>query len=665
MLMNTECLLSTPVIRVSGFAKSYGSTSAVREVDLDVTKGEMYGLIGPDGAGKSTLMKAIAGVLTYDGGCVEVFGQKVDSEQSAEVVKSRLGLMPQGLGLNLSPDLSIEENIDYFAKVRLVPSDELAERKDRFLKMTRLDEFRSRPMKNLSGGMKQKLGLICSLIHMPELIILDEPTTGVDPVSRRDFWSILSDLTRAEGMTALISTAYMEEALRFDRVSLMHEGRFLASGSPDDLVKLIPGTMVEIKCPDQIEALRILRRQYSQVEPRGEWVRVFSDNPDHEAARSEVISSLDSALEPTQARAGDPDLEDVFIALLRRQLPDDPNRQPSTDNGQQPSSESYSDLSEDRKDKIAIEAHELTRTFGSFTAVDCVTFQVKQGEIFGLLGANGAGKSTCIKMLTGILPPSDGEGAVSGADMRYAGQEIKERIGYVSQAFSLYIDLTVLENIMLYAGIYGVPKATRPERADWVLDVAGLAGRGNARVASLPMGLRQRLALGCALVHQPHTLFLDEPTSGVDPIGRRQFWDILYRLSRLHNVAILFTTHYMSEAESCDHIVLMFAGRVVADAGPESLEENLQNEAGQMLEFTTSDPARALGLVTSVFPEALPYGSRIRLLSKDATGDEQRIREALAEHQIQVFSITPKPISMEEVFVHTVTSLEQKAQKGV
>jgi ABC-2 type transport system ATP-binding protein len=248
--------------------------------------------------------------------------------------------------------------------------------------------------------------------------------------------------------------------------------------------------------------------------------------------------------------------------------------------------------------------------------------------------------------------------------MRFAGQEIKERIGYVSQAFSLYIDLTILENIMLYAGIYGVPRDLRPERAEWVMEVAGLAGRGNDKVASLPMGLRQRLSLGCALVHQPATLFLDEPTSGVDPVGRRQFWDILYRLSRVHNVAILFTTHYMSEAESCDHIVLMFAGRVVADAPPESLEGNLENEVGQLMEFQTSDPPNALGLVTSEYPEALPYGSRIRLISKNPAEDEQRVREILAEQQIEVLSVTPKPISMEEVFVHTVSSLERESEKA-
>lgn len=644
---------------VTGFGKSYGEVIAVREADLSVKKGEMYGLIGPDGAGKSTLMKSVAGVLAYDAGSVEVFGQIVDSEETAELIKSRIGLMPQGLGLNLSPDLSIEENIDYFARVRLVPPDELEPRKDRFLQMTRLDKFRNRPMKNLSGGMKQKLGLICSLIHLPELIILDEPTTGVDPVSRRDFWAILSELSREEGMTALISTAYMEEALRFDRVSLMHEGRFLASGTPEELVGLVPGTMVELRCPRQIEALGVLRGHYAQVEPRGQWVRLLADTPDREKASSEAASFLPSELKPTEVRTWDPDLEDVFIALLRQREQEEGEKTATS-----ATVETYASLPDDQKDRTAIEAMELTRIFGSFTAVDHVTFEVKQGEIFGLLGANGAGKSTCIKMLTGILPPSSGAGQVSGADMRFAGHEIKERIGYVSQAFSLYIDLTILENIMLYAGIYGVPREIRAERAEWVLEVSGLAGRGDDKVASLPMGLRQRLSLGCALVHQPATLFLDEPTSGVDPIGRRQFWDILYRLSRVHHVAILFTTHYMSEAESCDHIVLMFAGRVVADAPPESLETTLEDEAGHLLEFRTSDPPNALGLVTAAFPEALAYGSRIRLISGDPTGDEQRIRRILSENGIEVLSVTPKPISMEEVFVHTVTSLERESEKA-
>lgn len=646
-------------VQVTGFEKSYGAVRAVRGADLRVNKGEMYGLIGPDGAGKSTLMKSVAGVLAYDAGTVEVFGQKVDSEESAELIKSRIGLMPQGLGLNLSPDLSIEENIDYFARVRLVPPDELEARKDRFLKMTRLDKFRNRPMKNLSGGMKQKLGLICSLIHLPELIILDEPTTGVDPVSRRDFWAILSELSREEGMTALISTAYMEEALRFDRVSLMHEGRFLASGTPEELVGLVPGTMVELRCPRQIESLGVLREHYPQVEPRGPWVRLLADTADREKASTEAESFLPPELKPTEVRTWDPDLEDVFIALLRQREQEEGEKTAAS-----ATVETYAALPEDQKDRTAIEAMELTRVFGSFTAVDHVTFQVKQGEIFGLLGANGAGKSTCIKMLTGILPPSSGAGQVSGADMRFAGQEIKERIGYVSQAFSLYIDLTVLENIRLYAGIYGVPREIRAERAEWVLEVSGLAGRGDDKVASLPMGLRQRLSLGCALVHQPATLFLDEPTSGVDPVGRRQFWDILYRLSRVHNVAILFTTHYMSEAESCDHIVLMFAGRVVADDPPEALEDNLENQVGSLLEFRTSDPPNALGLVTAAFPEALPYGSRIRILSKNPATDEQRIRQILSEHDIEVLTVTPKPISMEEVFVHTVTSLERETEKA-
>ena len=260
----------------------------------------MYGLIGPDGAGKSTLMKSIAGVLAYDAGSVAVFGTLVDSEQSAEQINNSIGLMPQGLGLNLSQDLSIEENIDYFASVRLVPQEKLAARKERFLAMTQLDKFRNRPVKQLSGGMKQKLGLICSIIHQPEMIILDEPTTGVDPVSRRDFWAILSQLSREEGMTALISTAYMEEALRFERVSLMHEGQFLASDTPDEAVKLVPGVMVELRCLRQIEALTALRQHYVQADLRGVWVRLFSDTTEREKATTEAVAVLPDEIRTPQ-----------------------------------------------------------------------------------------------------------------------------------------------------------------------------------------------------------------------------------------------------------------------------------------------------------------------------------------------------------------------------
>lgn len=626
-----------------GFGKRYGKAVAVDGVDLDIARGEIFGLIGPDGAGKSSLMKAVAGVLTFDSGSIDVFGTRIDSERAAETIKARLGLMPQGLGQNLYGDLSIEENIDFFARLRLVPADVLAERKKTLLGMTRLDRFRNRPMKQLSGGMKQKLGLVCTLIHAPDLVILDEPTTGVDPVSRRDFWTILAELLHEQGITALVSTAYLDEASRFQRMAMLHGGRVLASGTPADIHALSPGAVVTLASDDQVGALARLKPQFPQSEALGPQLRVFVDDAGPGPAGEQVLAALDGL--PAQLLdCSDPELEDIFVALLRRRgLADlgDGEAAPAGTRGARP-------------EGIAIAADALTRDFGEFRAVDAVSFSVPQGEIFGLLGANGAGKTTVIKMLCGIMPPSAGSGAVAGADMRSAGRQIKERIGYMSQAFSLYLDLTVAENIRLYAGIYGLDRVQTAERLDWIINMAGLHGYQTMLAADLPMGLRQRLALGCALVHKPQVLFLDEPTSGVDPVGRRQFWDILFRLSRVDGVAILVTTHYMSEAEHCDHISLMFAGRVVADDSPAGLKADLTREAGELLEITDPAPADALAVVRELgFADAALYGPKIHAFSRDATTDGRRLRERLPQASVRV-----RPVSMEDVFVHLVTRLE-------
>ncbi|MBI2748779.1 MAG: ABC transporter ATP-binding protein [Burkholderiales bacterium] len=559
-----------PVVRVQDFVKRYRKQTAVDGASLSIERGEIYGLIGPDGAGKSSLMKAIAGVLSFEGGTLQVFGEKIDSEIAAERVKGRLGFMPQGLGLNLYPELSIEENIDFFAELRDVPPAELARRKHKLLAMTRLDNFRDRPMKQLSGGMKQKLGLVCTLIHEPELIILDEPTTGVDPVSRRDFWMILTQLLRERGVTALVSTAYMDEAARFHRLSLMFDGRVLIEGAPDAILREVPGALVELVAEPQVEALLRLKTRFAQAEAVGPKLRVFVPGATPQAARAQVEAQLEGLM-VSEIQVAAPKLEDAFIALLQqRQLagPDDARQTQVWLDGEPP-----------KGDGIAIAARELSRDFDHFRAVDRVSFEVRQGEIFGLLGANGAGKTTVIKMLTSILPPTGGAGTVAGSDMRHASQAIKERIGYVSQAFSLYQDMTVQENLRLFARIYGVPGSRLAERMARVVALAGLSDVTAQLVSKLPMGIRQRLALACALVHGPRVLFLDEPTSGVDPIGRRRFWEILVHLARVEQVAILITTHYMSEAEHCDHLVLMHAGRVIADDSPAALKAALQKEA--------------------------------------------------------------------------------------
>jgi len=643
----------SPVIRVTGFHKRYGKIQAVRGIDLEINRGEIYGLIGPDGAGKSSLMKALAGVLTFDAGVVEVFGLKIDSERSAEKIKGRLGLMPQGLGLNLYPELSVQENIDFFARLRLVPEKELSQRKQRLLEMTRLDRFRDRPMKQLSGGMKQKLGLICSLIHEPELVILDEPTTGVDPVSRRDFWGILAELLREQGMTALVSTAYLDEADRFHRVSLLHEGQVLAKGRPEEIRALVPGTLVSFHVEPQLEALARLNARYPQVLARGTEITVFVEQADRQSALHEVENAL-QGLQADNQDATAPELEDVFIALLRqRGMSNREQSEAAKKTVPEPASRPV-------KDVLAIEADQLVRDFDAFRAVDRVSFRVPQGEIFGLLGANGAGKTTVIKMLTGIIRPNAGAGRVAGADMLQAGKAIKERIGYMSQAFSLYQDLTVLENIHLYAGIYGLNRAETNTRTDWIIEMAGLAGFESALSASLPMGIRQRLALGCALVHRPQVLFLDEPTSGVDPVGRRRLWETIFRLSREDGVTILVTTHYMSEAEHCDHLALMFAGRVVADASPSEMKRQVETEAGRLLELETDQPLQALqALVQSGFPGAAVYGKSIHLLSPDPEADAAQIKIILSAAGIGLDSAVPRPLSMEDVFVYRVMALEQ------
>jgi len=644
-------LVNDAVITISGLCKSYKKKLAVNAVELTVNHGEIYGLIGPDGAGKSSLMKAIAGVLSFEKGKLAVFGVEINSEAAAEQVKGRLGFMPQGLGLNLYGDLSVEENIDFFAQLRQVTREQLSERKEKLLTMTRLDEFRGRPMKNLSGGKKQKLGLICTLIHEPELVILDEPTTGVDPVSRRDFWAILAELLRERGITALVSTAYMDEAARFQRLSLMYDGQILAAGEPDAISEKAPGCLLELNAEPELEALKQIKARYPQTESIGAKIRVFVDHSSI-ADAEKTVTALLKDVKISNVRVFAAELEDAFIALLRLR----PNEETKVIDDWIP----RFDTPLPNTEGIAIEAKQLTRDFAKFRSVDHLNFVVKQGEIFGLLGANGAGKTTAIKMLTGILPPTEGEGQVAGADMRDAAQTIKERIGYMSQAFYLYLDLTVIENIRLFASIYGVARNISQQRVDWVIQLTGLAGVTQQLAGSLPMGIRQRLALGCALVHQPSVLFLDEPTSGVDPVGRRHFWEILVHLARIEKVAILVTTHYMSEAEHCDHLVLMFAGRVIADDTPVNMIQALQDEAGQLLEINTDKPLEALGLLQAAKLQGVAlFGKHIHLLAKDTKATETQIRELLEKQSIKLISTETQAPTLEDVFVYRVLAVEK------
>jgi len=401
----------------------------------------------------------------------------------------------------------------------------------------------------------------------------------------------------------------------------------------------------------QIEALERLEQDFNQVEAVGSLLRVFVEGQAGIAAAGRIADLL-SGLEVGEMRTSQPELEDAFIALLhRRKLVKRASRQDLM----------ASDATKiEVNDGIAIQARGLSRDFGDFRAVDQVSFQVSQGEIFGLLGANGAGKTTVIKMLTGILPPTAGEGKVAGEDMRRAVQSIKQHIGYMSQAFSLYQDLTVLENIRLYARIYAVPRRQIQQRIDWVVRMAGLEGVEDRLAGKLPMGIRQRLALGCALVHQPRVLFLDEPTSGVDPIGRRRFWEILVHLARVDKVAILVTTHYMSEAEHCDRLALMHAGQIIADDSPESMKQSLQQQAGQLLEIATDQPLIAMELLEqSGFEGVALFGKRIHFLAREPQQAKEQVRRLLAGHGVRLLSALPRAPGMEDVFVYRILARER------
>ncbi|WP_373017032.1 ATP-binding cassette domain-containing protein [Thiomicrorhabdus sp.] len=640
------------VVEVKQLSKSYKKQLAVKSVDLNIKSGEIYGLIGPDGAGKSSVMQMLAGVLSYDSGDVKVFGHTLDSEEAAETIKSRIGFMPQGLGLNLYPELSIEENINFFADLRDVPKEEREQRKQQLMDMTQLTAFRDRPMKNLSGGMKQKLGLVCTLIHKPELVILDEPTTGVDPVSRRDFWEILSYLVRHEHMTALVSTSYMDEAERFQNLSFFYEGSVLAQGEPDSILQDVQGWVGICHCAEALTFFKQLKSMFSQVEIIGETMRIVALDMS-KAHFEQILTDLLKEHGLTSALSIHPiELEDAFIGLLdrwqRREFDE------ALSNGSN-DVDHFDDTPQFDNRQLMIEANSLSRFFGDFVAVDEVSFSVKAGEIFGLLGANGAGKSTAIKMLTGLLKPSHGFGQISQTSLHESGMEIKEKIGYMSQSFSLYEDLTVHENLKLYGQIYGVSRNKLKQRIHWALTMGGLQSETDTLAGRLPMGLRQRLALGCALLHEPKVLFLDEPTSGVDPLGRQQFWEILVSLAKLKGVAILVTTHYMSEAEHCDKLALMQAGKVVAQGSPHALRQELQDILGKVISIKVDQPYETMAILKkSKFEQVSLFGKRVHLFSLNPDQTRIEIEHVLNGQRIEIRDVQLLTPSLEDVFIHFI-----------
>ena len=537
------------VAQVSHLCHRYRKTLAIDQVDLEIPTGLMVGLIGPDGVGKSSLLAIIAGVRKIQKGKVTVFDGDMSEKNHRNTICPRIAYMPQGLGHNLYMSLSVFENVDFFGRLFGQSSQERTWRIQELLESTGLEQFADRPAGKLSGGMKQKLGLCCALIHDPDLLILDEPTTGVDPLSRRQFWELIERIReRRSGMSVIVATAYMDEAKRFDWLIAMDAGKVLATGTPTALL--------------------------SRTETR--------------------------------------DLEQAFIALLpeeKRQSHRTINIPPRTQH----------------KGKVAIEARNLTRRFDQFTAVDKVNFRIERGEIFGFLGSNGCGKTTTMKMLTGLLPISDGEALLFGHPVNAKDIETRKRVGYMTQSFSLYSELTVRQNLELHASVFNIPKAQISQRIAEMIQRFGLDENENEKTEKLPLGIRQRLSLAVAVIHKPEMLILDEPTSGVDPVARDQFWELLIQLSREDGVTIFISTHFMNEAERCDRISLMHAGKVlaqgapaelVASSGTENLEETFISYLQQtsIAEFDTKDSKTTTTKITkpSIAPDQ-PRQQRLHL----------------------------------------------------
>ena len=546
----TDCPLQF-VRAAKSFTRGKIRVQALQALDLSLSKGCITGLLGPDGAGKTTLMRLAAGLLLPDVGQVLVFD--TDSRQAAADIQSKIGYMPQRFGLY--EDLTVQENLDLYADLQGLSREESRSRQQELLRLTALSPFGARRSGALSGGMKQKLGLACALLRVPHLLLLDEPTVGVDPIARRELWSIVQSLKK-DGVTILMSTAYFDEAERCDEIILLHEGQLLGHKTPADFRAPLTGRTYLVRNPDipQRSLQDRLHRRPGVLDARilAAGIRILcSDSQSHPEAGEEW-----------QAVA--PAFEDAFVALLGSAAEEGLQTDPAIQAKNAATAETV------------IEVKDLHRFFGSFEAVKGIAFNVKKGEIFGLLGANGAGKTTAFRMLCGLLSASSGTLRVAGVDMRHAPAAARARIGYVSQKFSLYGNLSSDQNLQFFSAAYGLRGKKRQERIDWALQEFQLNDYRDVNADDLPLGIKQRLALACALLHEPPLLFLDEPTSGVDPLARREFWQRVNRLAA-NGVTVLITTHFMEEAEYCDNLVLMSLGEVLAQGSPQEIRAQVRD----------------------------------------------------------------------------------------
>ena len=639
------------VISARGLTRRFGDQTAVDGLTLTVGRGEIYGLVGPDGAGKTTTLRMLTGILDPTDGHARVAGCDLPEDRAA--VKTRLAYMSQRFGLY--PDLTVAENIDFYADLYGEPRKGRRARMDALLTFSNMGPFKKRLAANLSGGMKQKLQLVCALIHTPEVLLLDEPTNGVDPLSRRDFWRILYRLLK-DGVTILLTTAYLDEAERCSRVGLMNGGRLIAEGTPDELRRGFGLKILSVRSPRARRVRDVLHRDLEDadgVELFGDTVHVVCHDPVETGEK--IAASLErKGLDTAKIRQIPPTLEDVFVHTLGRQAPESSATMSVVPARPDPSAPEAGPLP-----LPAVEVTNLTRRFGDFTAVDDLTFAVPRGEIFGFLGPNGAGKSTTIRMLCGLLAPTAGTGYVAGRDMATGAEQIKARIGYMSQRFSLYEDLTVAENIDFYGGIYGLAGPRLARRKAWAVAMAGLEGRQTRMTRLLAGGWKQRLALACAILHEPSIVFLDEPTSGVDPLSRRRFWDLIYDMAE-QGVTVFVTTHYMEEAEYCDRVALIYHGKMVALDSPHRLKTRLAGQS--LLDLRCARPQDLIETIESldgVIAAAL-FGAGLHVTVVDAEQGAAGIMAALGRMGIHGAVVEKIPPSMEDVFVSLIEGEDRK-----
>ena len=554
---------------------------ALGGVSIEVEHGTLAALVGPDGAGKTTLIRLAAGLMTADDGELKILD--VDVAADPQQVQDRIGYMPQRFGLY--EDLTVQENLDLYADLHGVTAEERGDRYPRLMEMTALGPFTPRLAGRLSGGMKQKLGLACTLVRAPELLLLDEPTVGVDPLSRRELWDIIRQLVAEQGLTVLLSTSYLDEAERCGHVVVMHQGKVLAQGRPSDVSGLAAGRVFLADPPAgqkarEFQARLLDHRGVLDAVPEAGRVRFVR------VAGNGSSASRDTAFDDVTATAVPPRFEDGFMVLLQQTRSKKTDNETGKTDGEArtqgpkeieaavslspslPVSQSVSPgLHVSLSSDAVVQVRDLVRQFGRFVAVDHVSFEVQRGEIFGLLGPNGAGKTTTFRMLCGLLPATSGTLRVAGVDLRRARASARQRIGYVAQKFSLYGQLSVIENLEFFASAYNLRGARKRDRLDWTLRQFDLASLAELPSGNLPGGFKRRLAMAAALLHEPEILFLDEPTSGADPLARREFWRRITELGE-QGVTTVVTTHFMEEAEYCDRVAIMDAGRILAQGTP-------------------------------------------------------------------------------------------------